>query len=61
MNNVGPIGTRLEKERKCRWPGRLAMTVSPLLLLIIYFLLLEQNGFPILDLNGDEQVVEATP
>ncbi len=61
MNNVVHIGTRLEKERKRRWPNTLAMTVGPLLLLIIYFLLLEQNGFPILDLNGDEQVVEATP
>ena len=31
MNNVVHIGTRLEKERKRRWPGRLAMTVGPLL------------------------------
>jgi hypothetical protein len=61
MNDVVHKSSGPKKKRKHRWAGRLAMTVGPLLLLIIYFLLLEQNGFPILDLNGDEQVVEATP
>ena len=54
MNNV-------EKNRKRSWPGRLAMTVGPPLALLIYFLLIEKYGFLFLDLDGDEQVIEAAP
>ena len=37
------------------------MTVGPPLALLIYFFLLEKYRFLFLDLDGDEQVIEAAP
>jgi hypothetical protein len=47
------IGTASKRE------GSLAMAVGQMLALLIYFLLLEQYGCPVLDLDGDEHVIEA--
>ena len=56
MNNVVHIGTPSAKKRKRGCLAGLAMTLA----LIVYCLLIEQYGFPFLELDGDEQVaVEA--
>ena len=61
MSNVVHFGTRWEKKRRRRWFVRLALTVGLPLALLIYFLLLEQHGFLLLDLNDEEQVIGAAP
>ena len=62
MNNVVHIGTPREKKRKRGRPAGVAMNVGLLLALTVYCLLIEQYGFPFLEMDGDEHVdVEATP
>jgi len=61
MNNVVHKSSGLKKERKRGRLARLAMTLGPLLVLLLYFLMLEHYGFPFLGLDGDEQVLEVSP
>ena len=61
MNDVVQSGATAGQQRKASWLARLATTVIPPLALMIYLILLEQCGFPLLNLDYDEQVIEATP
>jgi hypothetical protein len=59
MKDVVQSGPTLGQQRKAGWFERLATTVAPPLALIMYLIMLEQCGFPFLNLNCDEQVIEA--
>jgi hypothetical protein len=66
MHGEVHIGAPWEKERKRCWPGRLAIVLGQALLLVIYLLMLERYGFPLLNLDddediGEERVFEAVP
>ena len=61
MSKLVQVGTPAEKKRRHHWLARFAMTFGPPLALLIYFLLLEQYGFLLLDVNDEEQVIEAAP
>jgi hypothetical protein len=58
MNDEVDIGAQRDEERKFGWPGRLAMTVGQVLVLLVYLLLLERYGFLLLDQGRDDSVVE---
>lgn len=59
MQNVVALNTRIKNGR--RRLGRLAILFGAPLALLIYFLLLEHYGLSFLDLDDDEQVIEAAP
>ena len=52
------IGAQWNKEQKHCWPVRLGIILGQALLLLIYLLILEQYGFPLLNLDDDERVAE---
>lgn len=57
MNKMVHIGTPSAKERKRSCLAWLPITLT----LIVYCLLIEQYGFPFLELDGDEQVAVEAP
>jgi hypothetical protein len=61
MNDVVHKSSGPKKKRKRGGPAKPAMTLGMLLVLLLYFLMLEQYGLPFLDLNGDEPVDEVSP
>lgn len=52
------VAGRAEKKPQDPWLVKLAIAVSPVLLLL-YFLLLEQYGPPLFTPNGDEEGIES--